>query len=682
MNLKVKIPLISSIVVFLSVAILALIILFRYNKKILREIETYRVSETKRVKQQVREIVDNAYQMLLVSYTKTTNPQFMETFCPAENATDSVLLKKAQNKVLKITVDELRLIRYGNGEGYVWLYSAMPPYKMMMHPTQPELEGTQLDRFTVDTNKYDRNIYEEMAEIGNTQGCGYLSYRYMRNEKDSLFPKIGYVRLFKPKNWIIGSSMYVDYIDKNADNMAQKLRQEVSHQIKALIIIALVFAVFTSVVLLFLANWITGAINRTKERLSKIAKGQKVEVFAVKRNDEIGEMNNSLNELIKGMDKYTCFAKEIEKDNLDVDFKTLSDNDQLGNALLKMRKRLKKAKIEQQKQKQETEKRHWITAGQAKFADILRQENDIERLSQKIISNLVKYIDAVQGGIFIIKDNAIKLMACFACNKEQIQQTEFLRDEGLIGRCIIEGKTMNIDNVPEEYVQINSGLGGQAPTHLLIAPLKQNEETIGAIELAGFSAFEAHHIQFIEKVAENIAATISIAQINSQTNQLLQKTKQQSEELAAREQELRLNMEEMQLSQAEAEENERKYRAFIDAVNHTFVRADFSPEGKLNYANTRFLEIMEYSSKEVKDKPFIEFIPIRNRESFSSLWQKLVQGGEHFEDEIEWKSKYGIISIYSTLTPVRNFEGYITNILFLSINPEKFYKRQTVNQNL
>lgn len=121
--------------------------------------------------------------------------------------------------------------------------------------------------------------------------------------------------------------------------------------------------------------------------------------------------------------------------------------------------------------------------------------------------------------------------------------------EGLIGQIFLEKQKMIIDQLPEDYSQIVSGLGETKPTYMLIIPLKNNEKVEGIMELASLKALEGHHLEFLDRISENIAITLHNQKSAAKTQNLLMETQEQAEQLRAQEEELRQNMEELQATQ-------------------------------------------------------------------------------------------------------------------------------------
>ena len=96
---------------------------------------------------------------------------------------------------------------------------------------------------------------------------------------------------------------------------------------------------------------------------------------------------------------------------------------------------------------------------------------------------------------------------------------------------------------------------------VLISPLIVNEEVFGALEIASFNKFEAHEIEFVKKLSETIAATISSVKVADQTKSLLEESQSMTEQMRAQEEEMRQNMEELTATQ---EEMSRKQKELIE----------------------------------------------------------------------------------------------------------------------
>ena len=335
-------------------------------------------------------------------------------------------------------------------------------------------------------------------------------------------------------------------------------------------ILGISLIVISVIIALILTRTTVRPIKNVKDTLYSMCKGVLPKEKLKVKNDEIGDMSAALNDLIESFRKFTHFAKEIGKGNYDVKFKPLSEQDDLGNALLEMRDNLKTASAEDEKRKKEDEQRNWASQGIAKFSELLRENNEnLEELSYQIIKNLVKYTETNQGGIFIINDEDennkfIELKAAYAYSRRKYLEKKIDMGEGLIGRVIQEGETIYMTDLPDDYINITSGLGDANPHSLLIVPLKTNDEIHGAIEIASFHELENYKIEFIERVGENIASTLSAVKINIRTNELLEKSQQQAEEMKSQEEEMRQNMEELKATQEESSRREQELKEKLE----------------------------------------------------------------------------------------------------------------------
>ncbi|MFQ3574818.1 MAG: GAF domain-containing protein, partial [Cytophagales bacterium] len=271
------------------------------------------------------------------------------------------------------------------------------------------------------------------------------------------------------------------------------------------------------------------------------------------------------------------------KGNIDVEYESVDTNtnqDLLAESLLSMRSQMKRL-AEQERE------RNWVTQGLAKFVDILRADNsELSILCEKITSNLVKYLGANQGYLFIVNDNNpndvhLELMACFAYDRKKFIEKRVEIGEGLLGQSYLEKESVFMTNVPQNYVHITSGLGESTPGCVTIVPLKINEEVFGLIEIASFKPIEKYQIEFLEKLGESIASTVSSVKVSERTSRLLAESRQMTEEMRAQEEEMRQNMEELQATQEEMQRmlkqvqtKESYLSGILDAAKDTILVLD------------------------------------------------------------------------------------------------------------
>ncbi len=322
-----------------------------------------------------------------------------------------------------------------------------------------------------------------------------------------------------------------------------KLQDYVTYLSLILVLSGLAISYFTS-------NSIVVPLSELKEKLLVLGQGKLPPKKKGTTSDEIGQMSDALDKLIEGLEQTSRFAQSIGKGDFNSKFSALSSDDTLGNSLILMRENLSEVY-------EEGKKRNWSTEGLATFGEILRKHSDdVQNLAANLVSELVQYMDANQGGVFVLNTDSrgeelLKLEGCYAWDRVKFLEENIREGEGLVGQVWQERQTLYINDVPEDYVKIVSGLGAANPKSILIVPMIVNDEIFGVIELASFNHLEDYKIKFVERVAETTAATISTVKVNQRTKELLAQTQQATERMKAHDQELRENQVEMKNSQKE-----------------------------------------------------------------------------------------------------------------------------------
>ncbi|MBI9069261.1 MAG: GAF domain-containing protein [Salinivirgaceae bacterium] len=462
-----------------------------------------------------------------------------------------------------------------------------------------------------------------------------------------------------------------------------------------------------SLIIYIIAKMVTNPLKLTTSVLKRLSEGNinSSDKLQIHSGDEIEDMADSVNQLIDGLGKTAEFARTIGQGNLEAKYEKAGANDVLGNSLLEMRQSLVAAATEEEKRKAEDEKVNWATQGQAKFGDILRQHNQsIDELSFNIMSNLVDYVEAIQGALFVKNDDneeesIFELTGAIAYDRKKVLESKFKLGEGLIGRCAYEKLTIYMEEVPENYVHVTSGLGESNPRSILLVPAILNEEVYAIIELVSFNKFENHQIEFIERIGESIASTISNARVNDRTTKLLGQSKLQAEELAAQEEEMRQNLEELQTTQEEVgrlrEEDQLKNQQLINEIekHKTAVLKilDYIPvkvflkdaDGRMLIVNKAVLEAHNASRKDLVGKSDFDFIEdkdkaqklyeeeqeiIKSGNSVNQVYKELINETGIILDStkypffIDYLEETGILGIQIDITALVNSEEQIKQL--------------------
>jgi len=495
------------------------------------------------------------------------------------------------------------------------------------------------------------------------------SFNYISTDENGIETYYSYSPIkvaYTDTPWSIAISVPVDTIMATANR-----------NFRISLLVGIIGILLMAVVIAIIGKSITNPLTKITVLLKNLASGQVDEKMRIKieSGDEIEEMADALNSSIEGLNNKVDFANHIGKGELEYEFDILSENDVLGKSLINMRNSLVKADKEDEKRKIEDEKRRWSNEGLAKFADILRQNNDnLENLATEIIMNLVDYLKANQGGLFILSDDDkenvhFNLLSAFAYDRRKYLKRHIQMGEGLIGTCAVEKKTIFMTDIPQDYIEITSGLGGASPSSLLIVPMKLEDDVLGVLEIASFNTFEKHEIEFIEKLAESIASTMSSVRINIQTNELLERSQQQAEEMAAQEEEMRQNMEELQATQEESTRKTAEMEGLVEALNTSSYVIEYDLEGYIQKVNDNYLNLIQLSREEVigtHHSGNMEFSD-EQKTKYDKFWKDLMFGKVMKENtKVKIKNKEFVFA--ETYTPIRNAEGDIYKILKISNN--------------
>ncbi len=138
--------------------------------------------------------------------------------------------------------------------------------------------------------------------------------------------------------------------------------------------------------------------------------------------------------------------------------------------------------------------------------DLDKYTDSLEDFGDQLFKNLSQTFNIVTGMLFLWdKTKQVYYTAdTFAFYSEQTYK-EYKLGEGLIGQVAKDKKILYIDNVPEGYIEILSGLGKGSPHYLTLLPLVKDNITVAVVEFASFSPIP----EPTEKILETLSKKLS-----------------------------------------------------------------------------------------------------------------------------------------------------------------------------
>ncbi|MBI4529322.1 MAG: response regulator, partial [Deltaproteobacteria bacterium] len=217
----------------------------------------------------------------------------------------------------------------------------------------------------------------------------------------------------------------------------------------------------------------------------------------------------------------------------------------------------------------------WLKTNLARFTSMLQGQRDLTTVGQMLLSELAPLVRAQYGAMYQMGggngDSRLQMLASYARDQRPDVPVELPVGVGLVGQCALEKRHILLDQVPENYVRIRSGLGAAKPRNLIVLPVLFEAQTKAVIELASLAEFTPTHLTFLAQLTESLGIVLNTIEATMRTEGLLQQSQKLATELQAQQRELQQTNEELankakQLAEQNAEV-ERKNRE-IEQARH------------------------------------------------------------------------------------------------------------------
>ena len=207
---------------------------------------------------------------------------------------------------------------------------------------------------------------------------------------------------------------------------------------------------------------------------------------------------------------------------------------------------------------QASQDQDWLKTNLASIGSMLQGHRDLEVVAELIMEELAPLLGAQHGTFFLTEDwngdRGLRLIAGYGLRADKDAPIQYRIGQSLIGQVAKSKRPIVVDDIPQGYIRISSGLGEAPPANLAIMPIMFEDQVLGVVELASFTKFTTIQIAFLEQLAETLGISVNALIANSRTDTLLEESQRLTAELQTRSSELQARSEELQRSNADLED--------------------------------------------------------------------------------------------------------------------------------
>ncbi|MBF8671159.1 response regulator [Pseudomonas putida] len=202
----------------------------------------------------------------------------------------------------------------------------------------------------------------------------------------------------------------------------------------------------------------------------------------------------------------------------------------------------------QQRAAERLEHQAWLRNGQTQLAEQVLGQLTLPMLGDNILRFFGGYLGSVVGALYVRDEHGrLVRVASYGLDAEEQAREQVLGDnEGLLAQAVRESRLLRLDDLPEDYFHLSSGLGRGLPRSAMLMPCSDDGQINGVLELGFLRPLRERDEEMLQRVRGNLGISIESARYRQRLQEVLAETQQLNEELQVQQEELKTANEELE----------------------------------------------------------------------------------------------------------------------------------------
>ncbi|KUP25848.1 response regulator [Paenibacillus sp. DMB5] len=250
----------------------------------------------------------------------------------------------------------------------------------------------------------------------------------------------------------------------------------------------------------------------------------------------------------QGIEQIRTISEDIAGGTLDASgMNTRSDEfGQLAQSFYRLGVDLHHKTAEERILRLKAEDQAWINTEVSEMALRLQGSVHLQTAARIFISRLATAVGGSYGAMYMLQHGRLQFTAGYAFDEASVSREPFALGSGLVGQCAVDKQMIILNDLPEHYVRVHSGLGEAPPSTLIVLPVLYENDVVAVVELATLKELGDKERQLIERTGQNMGVLINTLADVAQIEELLNHTQLQKEELEAQTEELQAQTQELE----------------------------------------------------------------------------------------------------------------------------------------
>lgn len=181
----------------------------------------------------------------------------------------------------------------------------------------------------------------------------------------------------------------------------------------------------------------------------------------------------------------------------------------------------------------QTYEQSWLKSQITSISQSLQQTSTHRDFAEQLTGELMPLLNAGIGLFYgyDASSHRLDLLGSYGLRLGGHASERYVPGEGLVGQCALGRHAIELNDVPDDYLRIDSGSGAALPGHIMILPVMLRDQLLGVLELASFVPLVPLHRQLLAELLPAVALRLENLNRAISTQDLLEQTQEQANAL-------------------------------------------------------------------------------------------------------------------------------------------------------